>query len=158
MPITNVELVMMALAVVLVALYFPHEVDNWEGLPAVSCMWQTWKVAFCLTHLKHQHQLQASWGGKPLGDAHVAIPTAAPTMDRIGEALGNLALAALNDTTVFQQLTAANLALTALVTLLTEASKKLANALAGSTMPVAAPAPAKGPLANKHPRTKKGGH
>ncbi len=45
MPIANVELVMMALAAVLAASHFPHEVDDWEGL---------WKVAFCLAHLKHQ--------------------------------------------------------------------------------------------------------
>ncbi len=56
------------------------------------------------------------------------LPTAAPTIDRIGVALENLALAASNDTTVLQQLTAANLALTALVTLLTAANKKLTDA------------------------------
>jgi hypothetical protein len=43
------------------------------------------------------------------------ILTATPTIDRIGKALENLALAALNDTTILQQLTAANLALTALL-------------------------------------------
>jgi hypothetical protein len=51
-------------------------------------------------------------------------------MNRIGEALENLALAALNDTTVLQQLLVANLELTALVTSLTAANKKLADALA----------------------------
>ncbi len=72
------------------------------------------------------------------------IPTAAPTIDRIGKALENLALAASNDTTILQQLTAANLALTASVTFLTAANKKLADALAqnkGDAMPAAAPAP-----------------
>jgi hypothetical protein len=62
-------------------------------------------------------------------------------MDHISEALENLVLAALNDTTVLQQLTAANLALTASVTLLTVANKKLADALVqnkGSVMPVVA--------------------
>jgi hypothetical protein len=62
-------------------------------------------------------------------------------MDRIGKALENLALAALNDTTILQQLTAANLALTASVTLLTAANKKLADALAqskGGATPAAA--------------------
>jgi hypothetical protein len=142
MPIANVKLVMMALAAVLAAQHFPREVDNWEG-PATSRTWQTWKVAFRLAHLKCQCQLQASGDGVPLGGAHAVIPTAAPTMDRIGKALENLALAALNDTTVLQQLTAANLALTASVTLLTAANKKLADALAqskGGTMLVAAPA------------------
>jgi hypothetical protein len=54
MPIANVELVMMALAAVLAAQRFPREVDNWEGLPAGSCTWQAWKVAFCLAYLKRQ--------------------------------------------------------------------------------------------------------
>ncbi len=61
-------------------------------------------------------------------------------------------LAASNDTTILQQLTAANLALTALVTFLTVANKKLADALAhskGGAMPAAAPALAKIRSANK---------
>jgi hypothetical protein len=65
--------------------------------------------------------------------------TPAPTssIDRIGMALNNLALAALNDTTVLQQLTATNLALMASVTSLTTANKKLAEVLAkkGVAMP-----------------------
>jgi hypothetical protein len=36
MPIANVELVMMSLAAILAAQHFPHEVDDWEGLPATS--------------------------------------------------------------------------------------------------------------------------
>ncbi len=149
---------MMALAAFLAAQHFPCEVDDWEGLPATSCTWQVWKVAFCLAHLKSQCQLQASGGGEPLGGAHVVILTAAPTIDRIDKALENLALAALNDTTILQQLMVANPALTALVTSLTAASKKLADALArnkGGTAPatpvtpVAAPAPPKACLATR---------
>ncbi len=72
----------------------------------------------------------------PHGDPNCLVPT----INRIGEALENLAFAGLNDTTVLQQqqLTAANLALTVLVTSLTAANKKLANALPrnkGSTAP-----------------------
>jgi hypothetical protein len=130
MHIANVELVMMASAAVLAAQHFPREVDDWEGLPAASHMWQAWKVAFRLAHLKRQHQLQALGGGKPLGGVHAVIPTAGPTIEHISKALENLALAASNDTTVLQQLTAANLALTASVTLLTAANKKLADVLA----------------------------
>jgi hypothetical protein len=129
MPINNVKLVMMALAAVLAEQHFLREVDNWKGLLSGSRTWQAWKVAFCLAHLEHQCKLQALGGGKPLGSAHVVIPTAAPTMDRISKALQNLALASSNDTTVLQQLTAANLAFTALVTSLTAANKKLADAL-----------------------------
>ncbi len=80
------------------------------------------------------------------------IPTAAPTIDRIGKALENLALAASNDTTVLQQLTAANLALTVLVTSLTAANKKLADALAGnkgSAAPVTPVTPATAPAPPK---------
>jgi hypothetical protein len=36
MPIADIKLVMMASAAVLAAQHFPHEVDNWEGLPANS--------------------------------------------------------------------------------------------------------------------------
>jgi hypothetical protein len=149
MPIADAKLVMMALAAVLAAQHFPRQVDNWEGLPAASCTWQAWKVAFCLSHLKHQRQLQASGGGKPLSSAHRVIPTAAPTIYCIGKALENLALAASNDTAILQQLTAANLALIASLTSLTAANKKLADALVrnkgGATpaTPAAASAPPK---------------
>jgi hypothetical protein len=152
MPITDVELVMMTLAAVLAAQHLPREVDNWEGLPAASCTWHAWKVAFRLAHLKRQHQRQASGGGEPLGGARAVVPTAAPTIDRIGKALENFALAALNDTIVLQQLLAANLALAALVTSLTATNKKLADvpvrnkggtAPATLATPAAAPAPPK---------------
>jgi hypothetical protein len=80
------------------------------------------------------------------------IPLAAPTIDRIGAALNNLALAASNHTTVFQHLTAANLLLTALVTLLTTANKKLADALArnkGIALLAVAPIMGRGRSTNK---------
>ncbi len=152
MPIANVKLVMMASAAVLAAQHFPREVDDWEGLLALARMWQAWKVAFCLAHLERQRQLQASGGGKPLGGAHKVIPTAAPTIDRIGSALKNLALVALNGTTVLQQLTPSNLALTASVTLLTAANMKLADALARNKGAVAlalAPTTGRGRMTNK---------
>ena len=41
MPITDAKLVMMALAAVLAVHHFPREVDNWEGLPALSRTWST---------------------------------------------------------------------------------------------------------------------
>jgi hypothetical protein len=136
MPIADVELVTMSLPAVRAAQHFPQEVDDCEGLLATSRTWQAWKVAFRLAHLKYQRQFQALGGGKSLGYANAVIPTAKPTTDRIGVALENLALMVLNDTTILQQLTAANLALTASVTLLTAANKKLTDAFAqnkGST-------------------------
>jgi hypothetical protein len=78
MPIANNKLVMMALVAVLAAQHFPHKVNDWEGLPTKPHTWQAWKVAFHLAHLKRQHLLQASGGGKPLGGAHTVIPMAAP--------------------------------------------------------------------------------
>jgi hypothetical protein len=123
-----------------------------NGLPAASRTWQAWKVAFRLAHQKLQHKLQALGGGEHLGSAHVVIPTAAPTIDRINTALKNLALVASNDTTILQQLTAANLALTASVTLLMAANKKLADTLAqnkGGAAPMVALAMGKGFLTNK---------
>jgi hypothetical protein len=152
MPIAYIKLVMMALAAVLAAQHFPHKVDDWERLPSTSRTWQAWKVVFRLAHLKCQHQFQASGGGKALGGAHTVIPTSAPTIEHIGTALKNLALAALNDTTVLQQLTAANLSLMALVTLLMATNKKLVDALAqnkGGALLTAAPTMGRGRLTNK---------
>jgi hypothetical protein len=153
MPIANDELIMMSSVAVLAAQHFPCEVDDWEGLLAASRIWQAWKVPFHLAHLKHQcQQLQALGGGKPHGGAHAVIPTAASTIDCIGEALKNLALEALNDTIILQQLMAANLALTASVTLFKAANKKLADALAcnkGGAAPAAAPAMGKRHMTNK---------
>jgi hypothetical protein len=130
MPIADVKLVMMGSAAVLAAQHFPREVDDWEGLPAVDHTWRAWKVAFRLTHLKRQCQLQASGGGEPLGGAHSVLPAPPVSIDRLGTALDNLALAAANDTTVLQQLTSANLALTTANATLTAANKKLSEALA----------------------------
>jgi hypothetical protein len=70
MPIADVELVMMALAAVLAAQHFPHEVDDWEGLLPMSRTWQAWKVAFCLAHLKRQRQIQALGEANPLAVPH----------------------------------------------------------------------------------------
>jgi hypothetical protein len=130
MPIADVELVMMASAAVLAAQHFLREVDDWEGLPAVNCTWRAWKMAFRLAHLKCQRQLQASGGGEPLGGAHSVLPAPAASINRLGTALDNLALAAANDTTVLQQLMAVNLALTTSNAMLTAANKKLSEALA----------------------------
>jgi hypothetical protein len=130
MPIADAKLVMMALAAVLAAQHLPQEVDDWEGLPSINHTWRAWKVAFLLAHLKCQRQLQASGVGGPLGSAHAVTPAPAATIDRLGTALDNLALAAASDTTVLQQLRASNLALSSLVTMLTAANKKLAEVLA----------------------------
>jgi len=105
-------------------------VDDWEGLPVVDHTWRAWKVAFRLAHLKHQRQIQASGGGEPLRGTNSVLPTPAVTIDRLGAALDNLALAAANDTTVLQQLTTANMALTTSKVSLTAANKKLSEALA----------------------------
>jgi hypothetical protein len=64
------------------------------------------------------------------GSAHAVTLAPAATIDRLGTALENLALAATNNTTVLQQLTVSNLALSSLVTTPTVANKKLAEALA----------------------------
>jgi hypothetical protein len=141
MPIADIELVMMALAAILVAQHFPQEGDDWEGLPAINpTWWRAWKVTLCLAHLKHQHQLQASGMGAPLGSTHTVTPAPAATIDLLGTALDNLALAVAKDTTILQQLMASNLALSSLVTTFTAANKKLVEALtkAKPTSPPAA--------------------
>jgi len=67
---------------------------------------------------------------KPLGEGVNRIEVLTVSIDCLGTALDNLALAAANDTTVLQQLTAANLALTTSNATLTAANKKLSEALA----------------------------
>jgi hypothetical protein len=126
MPISDVKLMMMAVAAILAAQYFPREVNDWEGPPTINHTWRTWKVAFCLAHLKRQCQLQASGGG-PVGSAHAVISAPATTIDRLETALDNLALAAANNTTVLQQL---RVALSTSLTTLTPANKKLVEVLA----------------------------
>ncbi len=129
-PIANVELVMMASVAVLAAQHFPRKVMDWEGRPAIDRTWRVWKVEFRQAHIQRQRQLQASGGGELLGGAHTILPAPPGTIDRLGTALDNLALAAANNTMVLQQLTAANLALTATNAALTAANKKLSEALA----------------------------
>ncbi len=103
-------------------------------------MWRAWKVTFHLAHLKHQRQLQASRQVGPLGSVHAVLSAPSATIDRLGTALNNLAIALANNTTVLQQRMASNLALTTMVTMLTKANKKLAEALAKAklTSPLAA--------------------
>ncbi len=134
MPIADVQIVMMASAAVLAAQHFPGEVDDWEGLSAINRTWRVWKVAFHLGHLKRQCQFQASGVGGLLGSAHAAIPAPAATINRLGTALDNLALAAANNTTVLQQLMVSNLALSLPITMLAMANKKLAEALANAKL------------------------
>ena len=61
------------------------------------------------------------------------------TINQLKSALDNLALAASNDTSVLQQLTPANLALSWLVTMLTAVNKKLAEAFAKVKLAMAMP-------------------
>ena len=150
MPIADIELVMMASAAVLAAQHFPRKVDDWEGLPSGSRTWLAWKTAFRLAHLKRQRQILASGGGEPLGGAHGVLPVPLPAIGRLETALDNLALTATNDTTVLQQLTAANLALMTTVSVLTATNKKLMEAAARKGTPVATTSGG-GPRLAKHP-------
>jgi hypothetical protein len=64
------------------------------------------------------------------------MPSAPPdVMDALAGSLDNLALAATNNKTALQQLTAANLALTTTVATLTSANKKLTNTVARFNLP-----------------------
>jgi hypothetical protein len=134
MPMADFELVMMASAAALSAQHFPRKVDDWEGLPAMSCTWVAWKTAFRIAHLKCQRQILASGGGEPLGGAHGVLPAAfSPAMDRLESALDNLALAATNEEALLEQHTAANIALTSTIATLTATNKKLADKGGGAT-------------------------
>ncbi len=68
-------------------------------------------------------------GGEPLGGAHGVLPASVPAIGRLESALDNLALAALNNMAILQQLTVANLALTSSVATLTATNKKLVEAV-----------------------------
>jgi hypothetical protein len=89
-----------------------------------------WKTAFRLAHLKRQHQILASGGVGPLSGAHGVLPAAGPAIGQLETALDYLALAATKDTAILQQLTSANLALTATIRTLTATNKKLVDATA----------------------------
>ena len=56
------------------------------------------------------------------------LPAAGPAIERLETALDNLALAATNNNAILQQLTSANLVLTATIGTLTATNKKLVNA------------------------------
>jgi hypothetical protein len=141
MPVANIELFMMASVGGLAAQHFPHKVHNWEGLPSTSCTWAAWKTAFRLAHLKRQRQVLASGGEESLGGTHGVLPAVMPAIGGLETALDNLALLATNDMVVLQQLTAANLALTATVETLTATNKKLVDAVARAKgTPAATPA------------------
>ena len=93
-------------------------------------------------------------GGEPLGGAHGVLPAAAPALSKLETTLDNLALAATNDTAVLQQLTAANLALTATIATLTATNKKLVDAGRGRGTPAGgtpAGMPAEGGRSTKTP-------
>jgi hypothetical protein len=129
MPIADIELVMIALAAVLTAIHLPRKVDDWEGLPSDTRMWMAWTTAFRLAHLIRQCQILALGGGASWwGSWHVTLM--APIIGQLKTALNNLALAATNDSSVLQQLTVANLALKATITLLTATNKVLVNSAA----------------------------
>jgi hypothetical protein len=84
--------------------------------------------------------MSRQWAGatdEPFTRAAINIMPSVPpdVMDALAGSLNNLALAATNDTTALQQLTAANLALTTTVATLTIANKKLTDTVAQFNLP-----------------------
>jgi hypothetical protein len=75
------------------------------------------------------------WGGGSLGSALAVTPAPAATIDRLGTALNNLAIAAANNTTVLQQQMVSNFALSSMVTMLTMANKNLGRRLPKQSQP-----------------------
>jgi hypothetical protein len=67
MPIADVKLVMMALAAVLAAQHFLQEVDDWEGLSAINCMWRAWKVCLLSGPPQTPAPTSSIWGGWSVG-------------------------------------------------------------------------------------------
>jgi len=98
MPIADVELVMMASTAVLAAQHFPREVDEWEGLPAVNRTWKGVESGIPSRPPKTPAPTTSARGGEPLRGAHSVLPAPTATIDRLGTALNNLALAAASTT------------------------------------------------------------
>ena len=80
--------------------------------------------AFRLAHLSH-HQILALGGTEPMSGAHGVFPSAEQNMSQLGSALNNLALAALKDLAILQQLTVTNPTLSKTNMMLTATNKNL---------------------------------
>jgi hypothetical protein len=142
MPIADVKLVMMASVAVLAAQHFPRKWMIGRAYRPLTARGEPGRLPSVLPTSNASTNSRLLGGGEPLGGANATIPAPAASIDRLGTALNNLALVAANNMTVLQQLMVANLALTALVTMLTAANKKLAEALAkakGGPAPAAMP-------------------
>jgi hypothetical protein len=120
MPITNIELVMMALAAVLLA-QPALQLTHMGGVKnsVLSCPPQAPTTNTGLG------------GGESLsGSALGVLPEVAPTFGWLKTALDDLTLVAMNNTAILQQLMAANLALPTTIATLTATNKRLVDVVA----------------------------
>jgi hypothetical protein len=132
LPILDIELAMYAVTSVLQSGDYKKETDKWEGRNASKKTWTEWKQAYLAAYARGINRQRAGATDEPFTRAANNTIPAVPTdvMDALTGSLDNLALAATSDKTAFQQLTAANLALTTTVSTLTIANKKLTKTVA----------------------------
>jgi hypothetical protein len=99
--------------------------------------WTEWKQAYLAAYAWGINHQRAGATDELFTRAANNIMPAASTdvMDALAGSLDNLALAATSDKTALQQLTAANLALTTIVSTLTIANKKLTETVALFNLP-----------------------
>ncbi len=111
---------------------YKKETDEWEGRNASKKTWTEWKQAYLAAYARSINRQRAGATDELFTRASNNIIPAVPTdvMDALTGSLDNLALAATSDKSAFQQLTAANLALTTTVSTLTIANKKLTKTVA----------------------------
>ena len=137
LPILDIELAMYAATSVLQSGDYKKETDEWEGRNAKKKTWTEWKQAYLAAYARGVNRQRAGATDEPFTRAANNIMPSAPpdVMDALAGSLDNLALAATNDKTALQQLTAANLALTTTVATLTSANKKLTETIARFNLP-----------------------
>ncbi len=137
LPILDIELAMYAATSVLQSGDYKKETNEWEGCNANKKTWTKWKQTYLAAYARGINRQRAGATDEPLTRAANSIMPAATTdvTDALAGSLDNLVLAATSNKTALQQSTAANLALTTTVAILTVANKKLTKMVARFNLP-----------------------
>jgi hypothetical protein len=108
LPMSDDQLLAIALTAVLASEHFPRPTDEWEALPRIQKTWTAWKTHYCAAHLARKCLLLASGRSTSTGNTAHAVTydaTLQPdTLNRLDGYLDNLAAAATNDRTTLSQL------------------------------------------------------
>jgi hypothetical protein len=125
LPILDMKLAMYTATSVLQSSDYKKETDKWEGHNASMKTWTKWKQTYLAVYARGINHQRPSATDKPFSQAAnlVTLPAAHNVMDALAGSLDNMALAATSNRTTVQQLTLANLSLTASVAALTAPTK-----------------------------------